>query len=278
MPALLLHPGDVWSAIQRQGELYRDLTSAAPLWHQALVRAEWDLPYDHPELGAVFLLLTLAGLVLALRDRQLAPGIQGWCLYTAATLLLFSRYSFHPFRNLLPLVAPACILVAVLWDRLRARFARPRWIDAAGLLLLAVLFARPVTGYAWERLHLRDSRTEAVDWLAPRVQPDDEILIVRDLVILPGERDRLRVSIFQARWPRAARVLLSRHHRFFVASTPPESGPQALDPATRAALLRDYEVRVRFGDQPTPEDFYWWHGNRQTVWVLERRETPKSGG
>jgi 4-amino-4-deoxy-L-arabinose transferase-like glycosyltransferase len=277
MPGLLLHPRDVLAAIERQGQLYGGLTSPAPLWKQALVRAEWDVPYEHPELGAVFLLLVLAGLVLGLRDRgdrgdrDRAPSIQGWCLYAVPTLLLFSFYSFHPFRNLLPLVAPACILVAILWDRLRVRLARPLWADAAALLLLAVLFARPVAGYAWERLHLRDSRTEAVDWLAPRVRPGDAVLVIQELAILPGELDRLPADTFLAHWPRVPRALGNRHHRFLIASVPPPSGRYPQSPADRDALLHDYEERARFGDQPTPEDTYWWHGNRQTILILERR-------
>jgi 4-amino-4-deoxy-L-arabinose transferase-like glycosyltransferase len=271
MPGLVLHPGGVLAAIQRQGELYGGLTSPAPLWRQALVRAEWDLPYEHPELGAVFLLLAAAGLVLCLRDREMAPAVQGWCCYAVPTLVLFSLYSFHPFRNLLPLVAPACILVAILWDRLRLRLARPLWADAAAVLLLAVLFARPVAGYAWERLHLRDSRTEAVDWLIPRVRPGDAVLVIQELAILPGELDRLPADTFLAHWPRVPRALGNRHHRFLIASAASPAGryPQSLE--ERAALLRDYDVRARFGEQPTPEDPYWWHGNRQTIYILERR-------
>lgn len=274
MPGLLVHPRDVWAAILRQGELYAGLTSQAPLWRQALIRAEWDLPYDHPELGALFLLLALAGLVLAWRDRELSISVQAWSLYAAAVLLLFARYAFHPFRNLLPLVAPACILVAILWDRLRARLARTLWThaaDAAAVILLVVFFVRPVDGYAWERLHLKDSRAEVVDWLAPRLRPDDAVLVIQELAILPEELDRLPARTFLAHWPRVPRALANRHHRYLIASVPPPSGPYRLDSDDRAALLRDYEVRVRFGTDPTPQDHYWWHGNRQTVFVLERR-------
>jgi hypothetical protein len=271
MPGIVLHPRDVWGALLRQKELYVGLTSPVSLWHQAFVRAEWDLPYEHPELGFVFVLLALAGLALALRDHGLAPTVQGWSLYASVTLLLFSRYAFHPFRNLLPLVAPACILVALLWDRLRARLTRPLWADTVAVLLLAVLFLRPVIGYADERRHLRDSRAEAVDWLAPRLQPGDAVLVLKDLAILPGELDRLPAKVILAHWPRVPRALERRHHRFLVADAPPPEGSDALSPEDRAALLRDYEVRIRFGTDGTPQDSYWWHGNRQTIYVMERR-------
>jgi 4-amino-4-deoxy-L-arabinose transferase-like glycosyltransferase len=267
MPGLLLHPREVWEAVRRQGELYAGLPSEASLWHQAFVRAEWDLPYEHPELGAVFVLLALAGLIAALRDRDLAPTAQGLALYAAATLLLFSRYSFHPFRNLLPLVAPACVLIAVLWVRLRARLSRPLWADAAAGVLLILLFAVPVTGYAAERLRFRDSRAEAVDWLAPRLRPGDSVLVVGELAFPPGELARLRGDVTQRHWSRVLRVLGPRRIRFLVASLP--SG--AVAPANIEEILSAYEIRARFGETPTPADPYWWHGNRQKIFILERR-------
>lgn len=276
LPGLLFHPGAVRDAIQRQGELYRELPSPAPLWRQVLVRAEWDLPYDHPEIGAVFLLIALAGLIAALRDHDLAPAAQSWALYAAATILLLSRQSFQPFRNLLPLVAPACILAALLWVRLRGRLNPPHGplrVDAAGLLLIAVLFVHPLADYVRGRLHLRDSRTEAVDWLAPRLRPGDRVLVVRELQIQPAELARLPGRIDLRPWSRALKGLGRRPTRFLLASAPPQEGPGSLAPGERETLLQAYEVRARFGETPTPSDPGWWRGNRQTVYVLERRET-----
>ena len=271
MPGLVLHPGAVWAALERQSALYKELTSV-PLWRQALVRAEWDIPYDHPEIGAVFLLFALAGLLAALRDRALAPTAQGWALFAAATTLLFSLQSFQPFRNLLPLVAPACILAALLWARLSAHAARPLWLDAAGLLVVALLFGIPLAGYVRERLRLRDSRTEAVDWLAPRLRPEDRVLAVRDLQIQPGELARLPGRIDLRPWPGVLKNLRRRPVRFLLACEPPAAGPGSLPPAERQALLQAFAVRARFGETPTPPDPGWWRGNRQTVYVLERRE------
>jgi hypothetical protein len=273
MPGLVLHPGAVWGALQRQGTLYQELASEAPLWRQALVRAEWDLPYDHPEIGAVFLLFALAGLIVSLRDRAIAPAIQGWALYATATILLFSLQSFQPFRNLLPLVAPACILAALLWARLSAKTSHPLRADAAGLLLVALLFGVPLAGYVRERLHLRDSRTEAVDWLALRLRPDDRVLVVRELQIQPGELARLPGRIDLRPWSGVLKSLRRRPVRFLVAGEPLVQGPGRLQPGDREALLQTFEARVRFGETPTPPDPGWWRGNRQIVYVLERRET-----
>jgi 4-amino-4-deoxy-L-arabinose transferase-like glycosyltransferase len=273
MPGLLLHPADVWSAIERQRQLYAGLPPEAPLWRQALVRAEWDLPYEHPELGVLFLLLAAAGLAVAWRDRELRPAMQGWSIYAAATLLLFACCSFQPFRNLLPLVAPACILVAILWDRLRSRVAvtARRFVDIAAVLLLAGVYARPVILYARDRLYLRDTRAEAVDWLAEHAGPRDDVLVIQELSILPAELGRLPARTFLSHWPRVPRALAVRHHRFILASVPSPAGRYPFDLAARVALLQTYSIRARFGDQPTPDDSFWWHGNRQAIYVLERR-------
>jgi hypothetical protein len=266
MPGLALHPREVWTALQYQRELYGKLPTAAPLWRQAFVRAEWDLPYEHPEIGVVFLLAALGGLALALRDRELATTAQAWTLYAVPTVVLFSIQSFQPFRNLLPLVAPACILAALLWDRLRRRLAHPLWADAVALALLAVLFVHPLAGYARERWALRDSRTEAIDWLAPRMRADDRVLVLRELQIQPAELARLPGRVVLRPWPGVRKALFKRV-RFLVASKPHGPGK-----ALWSALLQAYEVRARFGEDPTPQDPGWWHGNRQTVYLLEQRE------
>src|SRR5262249_38270082 len=84
------------------------------------------------------------------RPRAPRPSPPVWSVTAAFPLILSPLQIFQPFRNLLPLVAPPCILVAILWDRLRGRLTRPVWADAAAALLLAAVFARPVAGYVWE--------------------------------------------------------------------------------------------------------------------------------
>ncbi|HVR97104.1 MAG TPA: glycosyltransferase family 39 protein, partial [Thermoanaerobaculia bacterium] len=64
MPALATHPAAVLDGILSQGRIYGELTSP-PLWQQAILRAEWDLPFEHPELGVLYLLLAAAGLWMA---------------------------------------------------------------------------------------------------------------------------------------------------------------------------------------------------------------------
>ena len=274
MPGLVLHPRLVAEGIQQQRMLYSTLRSGASLLSQLLVRAEWDQPYDHPELGAVFLLLVVVALVAALRDRKLSTTVHGWLLFAGASVLFQSTYSFRAFRNLLPLVAPACILVALLWVDIRRRLRRPAWADVAASALLAVFFAAPVAGYAWERLHAHDSRRDAVDWLASRVQRGDAVLIVRDTTFLRSELERLDVNVVQRHWALVPQALAKLPFRFLVANQPAVDQGIHLDPTRRRSLLAPFALRIRFGRQPTPPDRYWWRTNDLLLEIYERRPAP----
>src|SRR5262249_49801849 len=124
MPAAIRHTPQVVAAIRHQSAAYTELTSP-PLWRQALVRAEWDLRYERPELGFVFLALASGGCIVGLRDRRIAATIWGWLAFAAIALALYGTRSFQPFRNVVPLVPPACaaagLFVAWLGRRLRQR-------------------------------------------------------------------------------------------------------------------------------------------------------------
>lgn len=270
MPALVLRPREVWSAIARLGELYGQLSSV-PLWKQALVRAEWDLAYERPELGAVYLLLTLAGVLLALRDRQKARTVAGWLLFLAISLALYLPQGFQPFRNLLPLVPLSCVAVSFVFTEIRARLARPRWVDAAAVFLILAGFGLPLAGYARERVRLVDSRVQAVDWLAARVRPEDTILVVSELAFLPSELDRLKCRILVRRWEPATSFIARRRPQFVVAGRLRRKGGVTVNAARHELLRRFYDLRAQFGEDATIARAGLWHGNRQVVYVLQTR-------
>src|SRR5262249_14630865 len=108
MPALVLHSHDVYRAFHDQASAYAELTSPR-LWEQAIRRAEWDIPYTRSELGVLYVLLALLGFGTAVRKPQLTSTLGGWLAFAAATVLLYARQSYQPFRNLLPLVPLAYI-------------------------------------------------------------------------------------------------------------------------------------------------------------------------
>jgi 4-amino-4-deoxy-L-arabinose transferase-like glycosyltransferase len=269
MPALLAHPGEVAAAIRQQGKLYGEIPSPS-YWRQAVARAEWDLPFAHPELGWPYLALAAAGVAVALRRRDTARTAAGWLLYAAAALALYSRYSFQPFRNLLPLVPVTCLAAAVLCARLRERSARPAWVDAAAFAAVAALFAPPLAGYVQERLRCADSRAETAAWLAAHAAEGGVVLVATELAFLPGELARLPARVEP--WDSWRRAALWGKTRFAVTGelTAPDGSPR-LDAATRRMLLARFRLRARFGEEPTPPLPGWWRGNRQRIYVLERK-------
>jgi len=276
MPALVLHPQEVARDLDRQNQLYTHLDPTPRLWEQAVLRAEWDLPYEHPELGIPFLLLAAAGAGLALRDRRLARTAAGWLLFLAVSLALYLPKSFQPFRNLLPHLSLLCLFATVLYARLRERLARPLWVDAGAVLVVLALFARPVTDWWWQRAHLMDSRRQAIDWLAARTGPDDRLLVLRELGFARSELRRLAGTIVERRWEGSRDALRNRKVRFLVLCQLDRQG-ERIDTAAFPAVRRGYVLRERFGEHATPNQPGWWKGNRQVISLFEKKERPLSG-
>jgi 4-amino-4-deoxy-L-arabinose transferase-like glycosyltransferase len=271
MPALATHPAAVLDAIRSLERLYDELTSP-PLWRQAILRAEWDLPFEHPELGVVYLLLAAAGLWIALRDRDVSPSAWGWVLYGGIALALCMSYSFQPFRNLLPLVPMTCVAISLLLEKARERIARPVWVHAAAVLLIAVLFGRPVAEYALERRHYVDSRTQAADWLAARSWPQDTVLVLHDLTFQPSELERIPGNKELRRWSAIRNSLNRLDARFLVyGELQTEQGERIIRSKAHKRIRERYDLRAQFGEHATPPFDDWWRNNRQIIYVMERR-------
>ncbi|HEV2846197.1 MAG TPA: glycosyltransferase family 39 protein, partial [Thermoanaerobaculia bacterium] len=192
MPALVLKSQQVLDSLARHATGYEAVTMGS-YWEQAVRRAEWDHPFEHPEMGLPFLILVALGWIAAVRDPRTRWTAAAWTLYAAVVLALFTSFNARPFRNLLPLVPFACVLVAILFAWLRERLA-DRWKslgDAAVVVLLLALFLPAGIGYARERAGLVDSRVEAVEWLARHRKPDEPLLIAMELPLLPSEAAKL---------------------------------------------------------------------------------------
>ncbi len=270
MPAVVLHPRDIVNSIHTQAVIYAHLKTEV-LWKQAFLRAEWDLPYERPELGFIYMALAAIGLALALWDRRLRGTVCGWLLFTAICLVLYGRQSFQAFRNLLPLVPLACIAVAILYAKIRERLSRPLWADAGAVALVILLFGVPLAGYALERLRLVDSRKEAMDWLVANTGPQHTVLLVRELAFVERETARMRSHPVLRRWPRALPSIRTRRPHFVVAGVLLKDGRDPIDVAAIHMVRRGYKLRARFGEHPTPTTEGWWRGNRQIVYVFERK-------
>jgi hypothetical protein len=276
MPALVLHPKDVARDLLEQNYLYTHLNPTPRLWEQAILRAEWDLPYDHPELGLPFLLLAAAGAVAALRDRRLARTVAGWLLFVGVSLVLYVPKNFQPFRNLLPHMPLLCLLVAVLYARIRERLARPvrarLWIDIGAVLVVLALFGGPVARWAWQRTGSTDSRRQAMDWVIEHTGREHSVLVLRELAFVRSELRRPEGTVVLRRLPGALTAIRGRRPDYLVLGRLDRKGAKPVDLAQHPAVLREYVLRAHFGAVTTPHHPGWWKGNHQVVYVLERKE------
>jgi hypothetical protein len=274
MPAMALRPTQVMAAAHEMAETYGTQVAGA-YWDQAVHRAEWDLPLEHPEVGIVFLVLAAAGLAVALWDRRWSRSAWGWLLFGAATGLLVAPYKFRAFRNLLPLVPIGCVLVALFYAGLRRRLSRPLLLDLAAAVLPILVFAPAVYQYSASQLRLEDSRTAAVHWLARHARPDQRILFAEELAFLPGRVDNLPSETAVRPWEKAWNRVWSRRFHFLVLGeiTAPD-GHLLILPPMREWILKNYRLEATFGSERGLPGPFYLKGNRQIIFILKRVPTP----
>ncbi|HKI04580.1 MAG TPA: glycosyltransferase family 39 protein [Thermoanaerobaculia bacterium] len=271
MPALVLRTGRVLAGLREMSAVY-GMQEAGSYWDQAVRRGEWDLPLDHPEVGIVFLVLAAAGLLAGLSDRRWSKSVWGWLLFGAATALLVAPYKFRAFRNLLTLVPLACVLVALLYAKIRQRAPRRLWVDLAAAVLPIVLFAPALNGYIRHQLGVEDSREQAIRWLAEHTGPRDKILFSEEIAILPSRIATLKTPETDVKpWGRARdRVISRRYHYLVLGQLVKRTGQSKIPPEITAWILLNYEVQATFGSYPT--HYYWkeYKGNGQAIYILKR--------
>lgn len=252
MPALVLKSGEVLETLAGHAAGYT-ATLTPSYWDQAVRRAEWDLPFTGPELGVPFLVCAVLGWIVAARDPRCSRTLVAWTLWAGILLVLFASYSAQPFRNLLPLVPIACILVALLFThaggRLPARW-RP-WAGAAAVLLALALYLPSLSVYARERLRMVDSRVEAVDWLLRHRRPEETLLVSAELNVLPPELARLPGKILVLRQPKAISHLSRRRDvRFVVTGNFRQKDHNLRETLHRGGTRALYRRAAAFGGAP----------------------------
>jgi hypothetical protein len=270
MPPLVLKPREVIGALRFQAATYSRMPLGS-FWEQAVRRAEWDQPLDDPELGYVFLALSAGGLILALLDPRLRRPVLGWLLFAGSLAWLYASYPFRPFRNLLPHAALCCVLVAVVFDRLRRTSRVPaRALYPAAAALPLVLFAPALWHYIDHQVTRVDSRHQAIVWLAANSRPQDSILMVDELTILDSEMESLAAYTEAVPWDGARALLRKGAFSYAVLGDFRLPGEGPMPPRVWAPLLKHYELKARFGEEPGIDSPYLLHGNRETVYILRR--------
>jgi hypothetical protein len=274
MPAVVLRTAKVLADIQASSQFYGSLKMDS-FWSQAVRRAEWDLPFEHPEVGIVFLILSAAGLALALWDREWRRPAWGWSLFAVATVVVAMLYPFRPFRNLLALVPLGCVLAALFYASLRRLLSRPLGLDLAAAILPLALFAPALYQYSVSQFRLEDTREKALHWLAHHARPEDRILFAEELAFLPGRVDRLPNETAVRPWEKAwNRVWSRRFHYLVLGEITAPDGHLWILPSMREWILQNYRLEATFGSAPSAAKPGNFKGNEQLIYILRRVPRP----
>jgi len=272
MPSLATETAVIWRGLlfEHRGSITHRTPS---YWDQAVRRAEWDLHFERPELGVTFFLLALAGVAVAIAvPRWRRDGI-AWAVFAAVMVGFHASYAFQPFRHLLPVAALGCVAVGALAGWVGERLRRPLLVPAVAGALLVALFAPGDVHYAAERARLRDTRSQAVDWLQRHREPGQGVLVERQVALAALDLRRLGGKVDLGWWEEEARPRVMRAEpRFLVATTVLRPGGEELFPGADAKwLLGSYEVRAQFGSEAMIANGLTYPDNRLRVYVLERR-------
>ncbi|HSF43107.1 MAG TPA: glycosyltransferase family 39 protein [Thermoanaerobaculia bacterium] len=271
MPALVLRTNDVLYSLGTMSSVYEH-QGIGSYWDQAVLRAEWDLPLDHPELGLPFLILVAAGAVMALAERRWRKTALGWVLFAAATAVLLAPYNFRAFRNLLPLIPLAAVAAALLYARLREIVPQPHAADVAAVLLPLTLFYPALDQYIRHQATLVDTREQALEWIARNTGPKDRILVSAELTFLPTRLDTLEAETVVHRWDRAlGRILKRRFNYVVVGELTARDGSRMIPVPVRDRILERYEPQAEFGTGVTHAARGAFRGNQLRIYVLKRK-------
>ncbi len=271
-PPLWLRTAEVLRQLREESGWYA-ATQMGSYWDQILRRAEWDLPFAGPEIGWFLLLLMTAGLAAALVDRRWRRRVAPWLAYAAAMIgLLLGHGAFRPFRNLLPLAALGCVLVAPLAARLGELTGRPRMVTAAIAGLVAALYLPGLLVYDAGRAALSDSRSQAAELVAARKAPDESVLITRESVFLPRSLEILGRGVTESAWAEARPALLSGQPDWAIVGALESGGRPVWSESDRDTILRRYDRVATIGEDAFDIRPNAWRGNRQRLFVLRRRD------
>lgn len=242
MPSLLFRFEAVIADLQAQWHIYGSKTGYSGSY------LGYALSYR--EFGAGFLLLATAGGVALFFRKGQRAYIIGWLLFCIPFLILPLRFNYQPFRNILPLVAPACILIGVSMD-VALRFSRRFGLVMCAVLLCSAIF---LLNKDIKTTHLRvqkiDSRAQALDWLAKAATAP--VYISAELVFLPDELSKIERSVAMViPGDRLRELFLSDQAGLFVM----EKDVVHTDP------FRDKKPLKMFGRRSLPDYPGYWRTN-----------------
>jgi len=217
---------------------------------QAFVRSSFSENYA--DMGYPLAGLLAVSTVVALVIRRSRPAVMAMLVFFALTELLLVRYPYRPFRNQLPFLALGCVLLG--GGGPLGAWIRQRWVWWIAAVLPVALFLPPLVERLQAECSRTDSRIEVVDYLAARVQPNDEVWVDQRLVILPSELVRIPGRTVVTPADRLSGISESRRSTWLVCPTLPES-------SARLVMAAGMSRQFSFGSAPLPAEAFQWRGN-----------------
>lgn len=271
MPSLITKGGTILTRMLVEHAGY-SVNQTGSYWQQAVRRAEWDLPFEGPEIGYVFLVLATAGIGVAVAVRRWRRDGVAWALFVALMVGFHASYAFQVFRHLLPVVALGCVAIGVFIAWIGERLRRPRLVAALTAALLVALFAVEDFDYVAARASLRDTRTQSVDWLVRHRDPAHKVLVLGEAPMHPDELLRLGPRIQVQGWEQARPAAMRAEPRFLLVPDLVQNDGRPLIPREqRPPLLAAYQIRATFGDRTGSVHGAFFLDNRLRVFLLERK-------
>ncbi len=190
MPALVLNTSQVFTDVKYEASVYGRYRDGNYLSWLA----------NPTQIGWLFTAVAIVGVVLLVRAPATRALAIGWMVFAVAFGTYLAAQLFQPVRNLMPLLpflavgAATTIIEGVrLLGRRIPLDQRARAVSSVAVtaVLVAALFFGGVRPYLSSSSDVVDSRTEAVDWLEQQVGPDDKVLVVEELAVLPVDLERI---------------------------------------------------------------------------------------
>jgi len=273
MPALVLRTKVLWQSFRQEAAFYASMPAIQGYF-------AWSTRKD--ELGPVFPLLALLGLAGLLVRRKTRAVAGTWLAFAGLFLAPLLVPKYRPFRNVLPLIPIACVgagaVFATLVELPRRRSRLLTVAAAAAALVLSATLLR--TSYAVQSMSaaVRDSRRDAVDWLARETRPGQNVLLVQELAVLPEEVARIPAKVSVLPWAYAAAESAAEKYDWVVTT--------ALRSDTdREKSLKNSRERWEvwsqgrspaaiFGSDAVHPALNMWRENNARVLIFRRNRTP----
>jgi hypothetical protein len=270
-PMTLLQPITVWRDIAANIRAYAEIPFSEGYFVQAISTIE---------LGVPLLLVGSVGIILMLWKAKTRTVAIGWICFAALLMASYMGKSFRPFRSFLPLIPPLCIAAAIAFSDLidwARQGARP-WLRLGVTVALigGCVISLGFSSFreAQRRMAHQDSRIRAMDWLQEHATPEDSVLGIRELMILPAEWKRIAARSTVVPWFEAMDLL--QRQRFDYIVTGEFDLRYASDPNAWSAYQDDWKARVSplpvqadFGQVATPVVPYLWRTNDERILVLK---------